>query len=249
MRRLALFLLLLSAGSFAQDAIPAGTILPVQLNSSLKGGKVRPGQSVSARLMQDVPLPAKRKIPAGAKVLGHVISSDSPSPGEIQISLCFDTLLRGKWRIPIVTNLRAMATMMAVAEAQTPETGPDRGTSAYSWTTDQIGGEVHYHGASVNSGSSRVGASVGDGVLVRPASKPGTPCRGMLYNNDVPQTLWVFSSDACGLYDLPGLTLVHAGRTEPVGQILLRAAKGKLNVPSGSGLLLRVNPYPGSSSN
>jgi hypothetical protein len=249
MRRLVLIVLLLSAGSFAQDAIPAGTILPVQLNSSLKGGKLRPGQTISARLMQDVPLPAKRKIPAGAKILGHVVSDESPSPGEIEISLRFDTLSTGKRRIPIVTNLRALATMMAVAEAQTPETGPDRATSENSWITDQIGGEVNYHGARVYSGSSVVGASVADGVLARPTAKPGTPCRGMLYNNDAPQAFWIFSSDACGLYDLPDLTLVHAGRAEPVGQITLRAARGKLNVPAGSGMLLRVNPNPGSSSN
>jgi hypothetical protein len=248
MKRLALIVLLLSAGSFAQDTIPSGTILPVQLNSSMKGGKLRPGQTVSARLMQDVPLPANRKIPAGAKILGHVVSSESPSPCEIQIALRFDTLLTGKQRIPMLTNLRALATMIDVAEARDPESGPDRGTSEYSWTTDQIGGEVNYHGASIDSYSSRVGASVSDGALARPAAKPGTPCRGMLYNNDAPQAFWVFSSDACGLYDLPALTLVNAGRTEPVGQITLRAAKGKLNVPSGSGLLLRVNPNPGSYS-
>ena len=180
MRRLVLIVLLLSAGSFAQDAIPAGTILPLQLNSSLKGGKLRPGQTVSARLMQDVPLPANRKIPAGAKLLGHVIPSESPSPDEIQVSLRFDTLLIGKRRIPMVTNLRALATMMDVADAQVPESGPDRATSENSWITDQIGGEVNYHGARVYSGSSVVGASVADGVLVRPASSPGTPCRGML---------------------------------------------------------------------
>ena len=242
MKRLALLVLLLSAGSWAQDAIPAGTILPVQLNSSLKGGRLRPGLNVSARLMQDVRLPAMRKIPAGAKILGHVTSSESPSPNEIQISLRFDTLLIGKRRIPIVTSLRAMATMMTVAEAQTPETGPDRGTSESSWITDQIGGEVNYHGATVNRGASQVGTSVPGGVLARPAAKPGAPCRGALYNNNAPQAFWVFSSDACGLYDLDDLNLVHAGRTEPVGQITLRAAKSKLNVPAGSGMLLRTLP-------
>jgi hypothetical protein len=241
MRSLALIVLLLSAGSFAQDAIPPGTILPVRLNSALKAGKLRPGQAVSARLMQDVPLTGKRKISSGANILGHVVTSKSPSPGETQVSLCFDTLLTHKRRIPVVTNLRALATMMDIAEAQTPETGPDRATSESSWITDQIGGEVNYHGATVDRGSVAVGASVPDGVLVRPASKPGTRCRGAVYNNQAPQAMWVFSSDACGLYDLPNLTLVHAGRTKPVGQITLRAASGKFNVPSGSGMLLRVN--------
>ena len=82
-----------------------------------------------------------------------------------------------------------------------------------------------------------------------PLLVPALHVGGCLYDNDAPQALWVFSSDACGLYDLPDLTLVNAGRSEPVGQITLRAAKGKLNVPSGSGMLLRVNPNRGSSSN
>lgn len=59
----------------------------------------------------------------------------------------------------------------------------------------------------------------------------------------------MFSSDACGLYDLSDLILVHAGRTQPVGQITLRAAKGKLNVASGSGMLLRISSNSQSSSN
>ena len=234
---------------FAQDAIPAGTILPVRLNSSLKGGKLRTGQPVAAVLIQDVPAPGNNKIRRGAKILGLVISIGSPSPDTIQVTLRFDTLVIGKRRIPMVTNLRAMATMMAVLEAQVPETGPDRATPEDSWITDQIGGEVNYHSAGVYRYSTMVGASQPDGALARPAAKAGEPCRGTLYGNDLPQALWVFSSDACGLYDLPFLTLVHAGRTEPVGQIALRAAKGKFNVPSGSGLLLRVNPIPGSSSN
>lgn len=79
----------------------------------------------------------------------------------------------------IVTNLRAMATMMAVVEAQTPETGPDRGTSKNSWVANQIGGEVNYHGASIDNGSLRLGVSVAGGAL-------GTPCRGAFYDNDAP---------------------------------------------------------------
>lgn len=247
MTRLALIVLLLSAGSFAQEAIPAGTILPVRLNSSLKASKLRPGQEVSARLNQDVPLPAKHRIRAGTKILGQVVSREGPSPDEMLISLRFDAVLIGKRRIPIITDLRAMATMMAVLEAQVPETGPDRATPEDSWITDQIGGEVNYHRAGIYRYSTMVGASLPDGALARLAAKAGEPCRGALYGNDSPQALWVFSSDACGLYELPDLILVHAGRTDPVGQITLRAARGKLNVPSGSGMLLRVNPSPESS--
>jgi hypothetical protein len=74
----------------------------------------------------------------------------------------------------------------------------------------------------------------------RLGSRPGTKCRGALDGNDQPQAVWVFSSDACGLYDFRNVTLTHAGRTSPVGETRLESPKGNLNIPSGSGLLLRV---------
>jgi hypothetical protein len=235
-------LIALSMQLFAQDKIPVGTILPVQLNSSLRSDKARVGQQISARVMQDVPLPGGGKIHAGAKVIGHVVSARPAVNGMVaDLSFQFDTLAMGKQRVAMMTNLRALATMMDVSEAQIPESGPDRGTSENEWTTDQIGGEVVYRGGVVAHGSNVVGNSVlGSGVLVHLSSRPGTKCRGDLAGNDQMQALWVFSSDACGLYDLPNLSLAHAGRSDPVGQIKLLSDKGNVKVPAGSGMLLRV---------
>jgi len=227
----------------AQDEVPVGTILPVQLNSPLRSDKARPGEQISARVMQDVPLPGRRKIPAGAKVIGHVVSARRALDGMMaDISFRFDTLAVGKRRVAMTTNLRALATMMDVSEAQVPESGPDRGTSENQWTTDQIGGEVVYRGGVVTHGSNIVGNSaLGSSVLAHPNSRTGTKCSGEVAGNDQPQALWVFSSDACGLYDLPNITLAHAGRSDPVGQIKLLTDKGNVKVPGGSGMLLRVN--------
>jgi hypothetical protein len=80
-------LLLCSAGMSAQDAIPAGTIIPCRLNSSLDSRKSRQGQVITARIMQDVPLPARGKIPAGAKVIGRIINVAPPATGGASISL------------------------------------------------------------------------------------------------------------------------------------------------------------------
>ena len=77
-----------------------------------------------------------------------------------------------------------------------------------------------------------------DGVLVRPAAN--APCRGDLEGTDRPQALWVFASDACGLYDLPGLTLVHAGRSSPRGEKTIASTRGPVKIRAGGGLLLRV---------
>jgi len=245
MKSLALIVLMLSAGSFVQDAIPAGTILPVLLESSVRSNKARPGQTIKARVMQDVPLPGNSRIRAGATVIGHVVAVKAVDrTGKAEISLRFNTLVERNRHIRITTNLRALATMLDVSQAQIPESGPDRGTSENEWTTDQIGGEVVYRGGGIVAhGSTVVGHFVsGSSVLVRAASRPGAKCRGEVAGNDQPQALWVFSSDACGIYDYPDIRLVHAGRTDPVGEITLESTRSDLNLRGGSGMLLRVNP-------
>ncbi len=241
-----LTLIMLSMDLFAQNTIPAGTILPVALNSSLNSRKVKPGQVITARVMQDVPLSPGSTIHAGAKVIGRVIDvKPANGGGGAQISFRFDTLVVSKRRIPIITNSRALASMMAVEAAQLPESGPDRGTSQNAWTTDQIGGEVVYRGGGpVADGLRSVGEPTYGGVLVHVSAKPGSPCRGEIEGNDRLQALWVFSSDACGVYDFADLAIVHAGRTDPVGEITLASDKGEVNVRAGSGMLLRVNKTP-----
>jgi len=241
-------LIMFAAQVFAQSAIPAGTILPVALNSSLNSRKVKPGQVITARVMQDVPLLPGSKIHAGTRVIGHVVDV-KPGTGAsgTQMSFRFDTLVVSKRRMPITTNLRALASMMAVEEAQLPESGPDRGTSENAWTTDQIGGEVVYRGGGpVANGLRSVGEPTFHGVLVQVSGEPGTKCRGDVEGNDQPQALWVFSSDACGVYDFPDLAIVHAGRSNPVGEISLTTDHGDVNVRAGSGMLLRVNKAPGA---
>ena len=237
-------LIMFAAPLFAQSTIPAGTILPVALNSSLNSRKVKPGHVITARVMQDVPLLPGSKIREGAKVIGHVVDV-KPANGAsgAQMSFRFDTLVVSKQRIAINTNLRALASMMAVEDAQIPESGPDRGTPESVWTTDQIGGEVVYRGGGpVANGLQFVGEPTSaHGVLVHVSGKPGTKCRGEVDGNDRLQALWVFSSDACGAYDFADLEIAHAGRTNPVGEITLKSGKGDLNLRGGSGMLLRVN--------
>jgi hypothetical protein len=235
-------LLAFSGGLLAQNAIPAGTILPVQMNTSLNSKKSKPGQVVTARVMQDVPLPSGTKIPAGSKVIGRVLNIVEAKNGNgAQLSLQFDTLEVSNHRIPITTNLRALASMMDIEEAQIPKTGPDRGTSEYEWVTDQIGGDVVYGRAGrVTNGLQVVGTSTSNGVLGQVSSKPGTKCGGDLVSNDFAQALWLFSTDACGTYGFPDLTIVHAGRSNPVGQITLASERGNFDVRSGSGMLLRA---------
>jgi len=160
-----------------------------------------------------------------------------------KISFQFDKLVVSKETIPVITNLRAMASPLEVEEAELPYWTPDRGTPSTVITTVQIGGDevVYRGGGPVAKGAEVVGEPVPDGVLARARAKAGTECRGAVEGNDRPQALWVFGSDACGMFSYPRVTITHAGRTDPMGQIVLTSTDGDVNVRSGSGMLLRVN--------
>lgn len=163
-----------------------------------------------------------------------------------RISVQFDKLVAWHQTISITTNLRAIAGFMRIIEAQTPPIGPGE-SDVFRWlTTVQVGGDVVYgEGGQVTSGENAnevVGKAVNGGVLSEVRAKEGTKCRGAIAGNDRPQALWVFSSDACGTYGLEHVSIAHAGRTAPIGVIVLvsTGGSGTLKVPSGAGMLLRV---------
>jgi hypothetical protein len=229
---------LLPLAAAAQRALPAGALLPVSLDQSLDSRKAHPGQTIRAIVMQNIP---GTSIHRGAKVLGHVVQVTTLQNGQATVELRFDTLAARRQRIPLQVDLRALASFLEVEEAQVPEDMADRGTTPETATTQQIGGEQVYRGGGpVTSGLTIVGQPVPNGVLALPRTQPGKPCRGIVEGNRQPQALWLFSSDACGVYGYAQLRIVHSGRTNPVGDILLVSEKGPLQVRSGTGLLLRV---------
>ena len=234
-----LALSLSSPNASAQNLIPDGTILPVSLNTSLNTQKLKTGQQVSARIMQDVPLPGKKKVPEGSKVVGHIIQvtpADATHAGTLAVR--FDSLRVHGQTISITSSLRALASRAEVRDAETPSTGPDRGTP-YRWASRiLVGGEAYYgDGGVVTRGSDVVGQGVVDGVLVTVSAPPGSRCQAA--GSAGPQALWVFSSDDCGAYGFENLQITHAGYHSPQGEIRLAAEKGDLSI--GSGLLLQVS--------
>jgi hypothetical protein len=225
--------------------VPAGTILPVRLNHGFSSKTAVVGQAISARVMQDVPLPGGGKIPAGARLVGAVVSASSAQPAQARggnISFRFSQVQHGQQTFRITANLRAIGSLLEVMEAQRPETPAGFGTP-YNWvTTNLIGGDVKYGvgGPVTDSGSHTVGEGTPDGVLVHVRAHSEGGCQGEPAGSDRLQALWVFSAGACGVYGIPQLRIVHAGRTPPVGEITLAAEVGDVKLRAGMGLLLRV---------
>jgi hypothetical protein len=66
----------LTAVMAAQINIPAGTVISVELSSSIDAKKCKPGQKFTARVAQDVPLYNGAKIKAGSRIRGSPIQPE-----------------------------------------------------------------------------------------------------------------------------------------------------------------------------
>jgi len=227
-------------------AIPKGTILPVLLETTISPGKIKEGQIIRGQTAQEVPLPGGSKIRKGSKIEGHVVEvvSAGSTVGK-KISIRFDKLQWQGEAVSITTDLRAIAGFSTVLQAGLPDQAMGEGDVSEWMTTTQIGGDSVYGlGGSVTSAHNAddvVGkAPMSGGVLVEVRPNAEASCRGPLDGNNSPQALWVFSSDACGIYGISEVKIAHAGRTEPVGTIVLEMQSPKAKIQNGAGLLLRV---------
>jgi len=227
----------------AAEVIPAGTILPVTLNSDVESSKSQKGAAITATIMQDVPLVGGTVIRAGSKVTGHVVDVVRPVKGsdESSLSFQFDQVQFDHRTVPITANLRALASVMEVNAARVPKTR-ESAESSSSWTLVPIGGGQAYgQGGPVVVGSQTVGEYTNQGALAHFASDLDSECRGVVAGNGAPQAFWLFSVKACGTYGFGDARIAHAGRTEPVGQVTLISSGKAVKVGKGSAMLLRVN--------
>jgi len=226
----------------SDNGVPAGTILPVIL-PAISSKKLKEGATIKAQLAQEVRLAGGARIRRGTLILGRVVSNTTAGPGYgATLTIKFDTLIEQRKSMPIRMNLRALASVREVQDAQLPMSGPGE-SDVYDWlSTHQIGGDVVYgKQGSVARGSQIVGESTYSGVFVDVAANANGQCRGEVAGNNRRQAVWVFSSDACGLYGFTDLEIRHAGRTEPVGEISLESQRGPVQIRSGSGALLRID--------
>ena len=203
----------------AAELIPAGTILPVTLNSTLRSDKSASGATMTATLMQDIPLGAGRILRRGSKVTGHVLEAVAPGKGsdESKISFQFDGLQFENRTVPITVNVRALASFMEVEAAQVP-TQTEDAVSETGWGLVKIGEDQ-----------------------IRISSDVSAGCEAGSNANNTRQAFWLFSPDACGTYGLGDVKISRSGRTAPVGEVTLTSNGRAVKVFKGSAMLLRVD--------
>jgi len=241
---MSLCILLLVTASLCAQQIPAGTLLPVMLDTTLDADKSKPGEEVTAKLQQEVPLPDGGKIKRDSKVLGHIVTVSPASGGQpAKISVQFDKVEIDKQTITVSTGLRALASMQLVAQAkQPPNSESGYGTTAWDLNMSLIGGQISYNGAKiVKAPNGQVVGKVPQpgAVLAIPMANPERGCGGPS-GKSTEQAFWLFSTDACGIYDEKDMTFVSGIGGATPGQIVL-ASPNKVEVRGGSGWLLQVN--------
>lgn len=226
--------------------VPPGTVIPVKLADEFDLTVAHTQQTIEARVAQEVPLPGTEKIPLRARIVATVVGVNKTEQGGMRISLKFDELVEEKDQTSsIATSVRALASYQAVRNAQMPLAGADAGTPAGWGTTVQIGGDTRFgDGGKVKSRQKQtVGKGVRGGVLVRLGPNEALGCEGS-NPGDRPQATWVFSADACGVYDMKNVKIVHNGRTDPVGVITLEFTKDDMKLAPGTAFLLRTVKQP-----
>jgi hypothetical protein len=226
--------------------IPAGFILPTQLDRTLSIEDARAGDAIEGRIMQEVPLPNREKIAIRSLVKGSVlhVARDENETG-VELTLRFDVVSHRGQNLAVATSLRAIASYIAVRDAQMPVGAYDEAFPRWA-NTVQIGGDIRYgDGHSVrNRWNETVGKAVLGGVLVYAKANPALGCEGAVGSDDRPQALWLFSADACGVYGLKGVQLIHNGQGKPVGEITLGFKKTNMKLWVGTGMLLSVVSQP-----
>jgi hypothetical protein len=244
MRKLIVLILVVvpATGLWAQQ-IPLGTLLPAMLDGTFDSDKSKPGEAISAKLRQDVPLQDGGKIKRESRILGHVVAVSPPSDGNpYQITLQFEQIEVNKHQVNINVGLRAYATMDLVAQSRQPaNANSGTGTSVWDMNLSQIGGQIAYNGQKVVKWKGQVVGRIPQpgAVLGVPMANAEFGCAGPGANTSE-QAFWVFSTNACGIYGNNDMTLVSGiGATSP-GQIIFKSPK-KITVRGGSGWLLQVN--------
>jgi hypothetical protein len=219
--------------------IPVGTAIPIMLGSELNAKKGKIGQQIEGKVMQDVPLPGDEKIKKGSRVAGRIVSLTRTGSSGSSMVVRFDTVEDHDRTIPIQTAVLAIASMGSVAQAQVPiNVGSSDIDPVTQWTTRQVGGDIVSRGrGKAGSPGGEFGRWIeGSSVMIKLTPNPSEGCpSGPGYDRE--QAVWIFSSAACGTYDLGQTKIAGSGESAPLGDVSLKSDRN-ISIRKGSGWLL-----------
>jgi hypothetical protein len=246
----ALFVMMMvpSAFAVAQSAsnlsLAPGTSIPIGFSHGIDASHVRNGDVVSAKTTQPIQMVGRTLLPAGADVVGHVVSADGfkydKTPYVEQklgsLTIRFDTLRANGVEIPLHVYIRALADPVSVRDAELPNAYDDG-----LRTRRQIGGDEVT--PSQDEVLSRDGDTVGylkhGGVYAHLIAANGNSPDGCDGTNSE-QAMGLFSASACGLYGFTDIKLVETGRKDGSSTLSLVSRRHSPQIWKNSVALLEV---------
>jgi hypothetical protein len=245
-------LLIPCSGAFAQTAqgaspavsLNAPTTLPIVFTHSISAKRSHAGDVILAKTTQVVHVGEGETIPAGAKIVGHVVAADPfvydhtpyTRQKESVLSVHFDSIQVGRQAIPLNVTVRAMADPISSAHARTPlsyDLDP-------SGTMTQIGGDRLIRGQAevVNADEDVVEYSKHDGVYAHLIAS-GT-CDG----GSAEVSVGIYSASACGLYGFAQTSAAEVGTASQPSTLTLVSTHLSPKIWKDSTALLEVLPRP-----
>lgn len=219
-------------------SLPPSTTLPIVFTKAVDAGRSHVGDLVEAKTAQVVRLPNGSAVPAGAKVIGHVVLGNGfrydktpyAKQEASELGVRFETLMNRGEAIPLKVYIRALADTFSVVAAEEPgpsDMDPDK-------TTTQIGGD------SVTPRESEVRSRNDDvvGYLKKGGVYAHLIASGVCDGSDTEQSMGIFSASACGLYGYAGTSLVDNGKNS--GTLVLSSRRGTTKIYAHSAALLEV---------
>ena len=252
-RFVAVALLIASPFALAQGAhaaspvaeLPARTTLPIVFTRTISANHAKAGDTVFAKTIQVVHLPDSSVLPAGTKIVGHVVSATPFSfdstpyahqrPSELVIE--FQTAQLNSIELPLHVTLRAMAGPIAANSASEPQSSDMDSLG----TLSQIGGDllVPSQKEVVNQQGDTVAYNRRDGVYAHLIAN------GSCDASDNEVSVALFSPTACGLYGFGSVSVEANGSEAKPSQMSLVSTHGSPQIWKHTVALLEVLPESG----
>ena len=197
-------------------AVPAGTIIPIELSKALDARKVKVGDAIESRLPADVLLHGKIVIPRETRILGHITDVKAPtkdSPGA-QVGFVFESIVVKKGDpVPIQVTVQAVGRPLQLVDTPTLQGGAGGVAPAGTPRSSPAS-------ASPSRSQERVAA---------------IPLDTLDSDEPPPTTMAPLSPTSKGIVGIKALTLEAAGDSS-----VISSATGNVRLDSGAQMILRT---------